>query len=102
MATSLNEKEGTFTNFEGRTQRFNKVLEPLAGARPEIEILRGLAGLMKIALPDGSAEDVFNELARREKPFQGLSYAALETGGTDIRILAEPVIPPLEQEGDIL
>ena len=37
------EKSGTFTNFEGRVQKFEKAFEPLAGSRPESEILQDLA-----------------------------------------------------------
>ncbi len=37
------EKEGTFTNFEGRVQRIEKVLEPLGEARPVSEILEGFS-----------------------------------------------------------
>jgi NADH-quinone oxidoreductase subunit G len=36
------EKEGTFTNFEGRVQRFKKALEPLGDSRPTLEILQAL------------------------------------------------------------
>ena len=96
------EKEGSFTNFEGRIQRFKKVLEPLAGSRTEFEILRALSGLLKIAFRYQTTEDVFTHLQAHEKPFQGLPCVQIGMGGTDIRVLAEPVIPAIEQKGDIL
>ena len=37
------EKEGTFTNFEGRVQRIRKAIEPLASSRPTVEILQELS-----------------------------------------------------------
>ncbi len=40
------EKEGTFTNFEGRVQRFKKAVEPLGASRPTLDILHDLGGLL--------------------------------------------------------
>jgi NADH-quinone oxidoreductase subunit G len=37
------EKDGTFTNFEGRTQSFHQALLPVGDARPDSEILISLA-----------------------------------------------------------
>ncbi len=34
------EKEGTFTNTEARIQRLYQVFEPLAGTRPDLEIIQ--------------------------------------------------------------
>ena len=78
------EKEGTFTNFEGRIQKFEKALAPLGESRPESEIL--------IALADGLGINIGPVPA----------YETLKTGSNDIRLLAEPVIPALEQETNIL
>ena len=40
------EKEGTFTNFEGRAQRFKKAVEPLGASKPTLEILEELGKLL--------------------------------------------------------
>ena len=45
-AASFAEKEGTFTNFEGRVQKVRKVIEPLGGSLPDGEIILKLAGIM--------------------------------------------------------
>ena len=37
------EKDGSFTNFEGRVQSFKKALNPLGASRPTLEILQDLA-----------------------------------------------------------
>ncbi len=37
------EKEGTFTSTERRIQRLYQVLEPLAGSRPDWEIIQDMA-----------------------------------------------------------
>ncbi|MCP2518900.1 2Fe-2S iron-sulfur cluster-binding protein [Candidatus Aminicenantes bacterium AC-708-M15] len=42
-STVIAEKEGSFTNSQGITQKFYRVLEPLGESRPEIEILTSLA-----------------------------------------------------------
>ena len=36
------EKNGSFTNFEGRVQKFKKALEPLGDSKPTLEILQNL------------------------------------------------------------
>jgi predicted molibdopterin-dependent oxidoreductase YjgC len=40
------EKDGTFTNFEGRVQRFRKAVEPLGASRTTSEILQELGRLL--------------------------------------------------------
>jgi len=96
------EKEGTFTNFEGRVQKFNKAVEPLDDSRPEWEILTALAKGLGIHTDHDTSEEIFNEMAAKIDAFRGLSYEKLTTGGSDIRVLAEPMIPALQQEADIL
>ncbi len=46
------EKSGTFTNFEGRVQKFNKAFEPLAESRPEGMILTDLSVRLGAPLSD--------------------------------------------------
>ena len=46
------EKSGTFTNFEGRVQRFNQALKPLEDSLPDTQILSGLAAELGMAMPD--------------------------------------------------
>ncbi len=96
------EKEGTFCNFEGRVQKFEKVFEPLEEARPEWEIMTGLARALGLHLHYDRAEEIFTELAVSSASFKGLTYEKLKTGSSDIRVLAAPVIPALEQASNIL
>ncbi len=42
------EKSGSFTNFEGRVQKFKKVLEPLGESKPTLEILKEIAQCLSI------------------------------------------------------
>jgi NADH-quinone oxidoreductase subunit G len=86
--TSFAEQEGTFTNFEGRVQRFWPALNPPAMARPAWQVLGVLlAGLDDSAAP-ATAGDAFLRLAELHDAFAGLSYAALGTRGA---LLNEPV-----------
>ena len=101
-ASTYIEKEGTFTNFEGITQKFNKVLEPLAEARPAWEILTALAKLLEIHMTYEEAGDIFHELALNVEAFRGLNYEKFATGGSDVRTMAAPTIPSLEQYDNIL
>lgn len=96
------EKEGTFTNFEGITQKFEKVLEPLGSAKAQWEILLALGRSLGMNLPYERAEDIFHELSLNVPFFKDLTYEKLNAGGEDIRAMAAPTIPSLEQYDNIL
>jgi NADH-quinone oxidoreductase subunit G len=67
------EREGTFTNFEGRVQRFRAALDPLGQALPTWDML----GRLLVALggtAGARAEHWFRELAGAVAPFAGLTY----------------------------
>lgn len=55
------EKDGTFTNFEGRVQRFHQALQPLGDARPAVDILLHLAKRLEQDFVYRDAEDLFME-----------------------------------------
>ena len=78
------EREGTFTNFEGRVQRFRTALDALGEARPDWEILSALAvslGLPDPALTSARADQVFQGLAGAVPAYAGMSYRSLGDGG---------------------
>ncbi|NOZ55315.1 MAG: molybdopterin-dependent oxidoreductase [Calditrichaeota bacterium] len=68
MATFV-EQEGTFTNFEGRVQRFWKAVEPLGESRTGLSILAGLATALGLEPVSENAEEVFAELAEQVPAF---------------------------------
>ncbi|MBW3555004.1 MAG: molybdopterin-dependent oxidoreductase, partial [Gemmatimonadetes bacterium] len=86
--TSFAEQEGTFTNFEGRVQRFWPALNPPPQARPAWQVL----GVVLAGLDDGAAPATagaaFLRLAQLHDAFGGLSYPELGTRGA---LLNEPV-----------
>lgn len=55
------EKDGTFTNFEGRVQRFQAAFDPIDEAREDIAILLDLARRLDLQMVYQSAEDLFME-----------------------------------------
>jgi NADH-quinone oxidoreductase subunit G len=78
------EADGTFTNFEGRVQRFRRALDPPGDALPGWEILARLG--RGLGLPDQlyaaeRAEQVFNALAASRPPFAGMTYRGLGDAG---------------------
>ena len=86
--TSFAEQEGTFTNFEGRVQRYWPALNPPPQARPAWQVLGVvLAGLDDAGAP-ATAGAAFQRLAELYDPFGGLSYPQLGTRGA---LLNEPV-----------
>ncbi len=91
--TYFAEQEGTFTNHEGRVQRFWPALEPPPLARPAWQVLGvTLAGLEDAPAP-ASAAGAFLRLAELYEPFGGLSYEQLGARGA---LLNEPVRLPAD------
>ena len=75
------EREGTFTNFEGRVQRFRIATEPLGAALAEWDLL-GRILAAGASIPAGArAELWFRELSRTVPAFAGLSYQSLGDTG---------------------
>lgn len=100
-ATSV-EKEGTYTNCDGRVQRFNKMLEPLANARSETQILKELSAALGFPLHYAETRDIFHEMSLCVESFKGLDYDSLGEGGGDIRTMAAPTVPISQQYDNIL
>jgi predicted molibdopterin-dependent oxidoreductase YjgC len=76
-AASFAEKDGTFTNFEGRVQPVRKALPPLGDSRPDWEIIRALAAAMGSPLRLETLDDVQLEMMELVPFFEGAS----EEGG---------------------
>jgi NADH-quinone oxidoreductase subunit G len=86
--TTHSEQEGTFTNHEGRVQRFWPALTPPGMARPTWLVLGALvAELSGEAVPRTAAE-AFAALAEAVPAFGGLDYDQLGTRGALVRLPA--------------
>jgi NADH-quinone oxidoreductase subunit G len=101
-ASTYAETEGSFTNFEGRVQRFERVLDSLAESMPQWRILVHLARQMGIHLHFDRAQEIFTEVALKVEAFKGLNYEILGLGGTDIRIMSAPTVPTLTQHSNLI
>lgn len=86
-AATYAEKEGTFTNFQGRVQRIFPAMKPLAEARTSLEILRDLARLLGVNVASAQASDVFDELAASNPAFSGINYGNIGLSG---KLIQEP------------
>jgi len=75
-AASPAEKEGTFTNFEGRVNRVREAIEPISESLPDWEIILWLADKMKYPLPVSSLQQVMDEIEELVPLYQG--YTDLE------------------------
>lgn len=71
------ESEGTFTNFEGRVQRFRKAMEPLGESLADWEILARIAAAVGLEHRSARTEDLFRALAQAVPAFSGMSYRSL-------------------------
>jgi len=78
------EREGTFTNFQGRVQRFRTALDPVGEACPDWRILGLVAralGVSDEALAAERADQVFQALAASVPAYASMSYRALGDAG---------------------
>ena len=80
-ASSFAEKEGTFTNFEGRVQRLHKAIEPVGQSLPDSEILLALAEAMGSTMPYASQQEVMEEIEEMVPFYRHLAFG--ETDKTD-------------------
>ena len=84
------ERDGTFTNFEGRVQRFRTAVEPLGDAVPTWDLIgRVLAQLGEGTLPS-RAEQWFRRLTDAVPAFAGLTYQAIGDHGQRVRDASSP------------
>jgi formate dehydrogenase alpha subunit len=63
-AASFAEKEGTFTNLEGKVQKIRQAIEPLGASRPDWQIILQLATALGQPMPFTSFQEIEEEMAR--------------------------------------
>ena len=62
-AASFAEKEGTFTNLEGKVQKIRQAIKPLGQSRPDWQIILQLAAALGHPMPFTSLEEVKEEMS---------------------------------------
>jgi NADH-quinone oxidoreductase subunit G len=75
------EKEGTFTNLQGRVQRFQAAVPPIGRSLPDLEILALLALELAIPLAGTSAEKIFGEIGQTVGAFAGMTWQTVGKSG---------------------
>jgi predicted molibdopterin-dependent oxidoreductase YjgC len=68
------EKEGTFTNIQGRVQLFRAAVPPMGQSLPDLDVFARLAEGLDVSLPGASAERVFEEIGRSVEAFAGMTW----------------------------
>ena len=76
---SFAEKEGTFSNTERRVQRVRKVVEPLAGAKPDTWIFTEIMRRMGYEQPHLTPAEIMDEIASVTPSFGGISHERLDS-----------------------
>jgi NADH-quinone oxidoreductase subunit G len=87
------ERDGTFTNFLGRVQRFRAAVEPLGDALAGWDLFGRVLGALGGPVAGGRAELWFRELARTVPAFDGLSYQSIGDGGAMLAGAAPTTAP---------
>ena len=75
------ERDGTFTNFLGRVQRFRAAVEPLGDALASWDLFGRVLSMLGGPAPLGRAELWFRELAKAVPAFASLTYQSLGSDG---------------------
>ncbi len=92
-AASFAEKDGTFTNFEGRVQAVRKAFPPLGDSRPDWEIILALAAGMGSPLSVETLNDVQREIEGLVPFFQAAPSPAGDDTPWAARRLYEQLFP---------
>ncbi|HUP88404.1 MAG TPA: molybdopterin-dependent oxidoreductase [Longimicrobiales bacterium] len=86
--TTFAEQEGTFTNFEGRVQRFWPALQSPPLARPAWQVIGVLLAGLGVNDAPASASNAFTLLGQYYPEYAGLSYEMIGSRGA---LINEPV-----------
>lgn len=99
-ATSGYEKDGTYTNLERRIQRVRKVIPPLAGSKPDWQVLIDVARRFGYDLPYRHPSQIMDEIAAMVPEYAGVSYRRIEHEGLHWPVSAndQPGVPTLHLE----
>ena len=87
------ERDGTFTNFLGRVQRFRAAVEPLGDALAGWDLFGRVLGALGGTVAGGRAERWFRELTHAVPAFAGLSYQSIGDAGAMLAGAAATTAP---------
>ncbi len=75
---SFAEKDGTFTNFEGRVQQLRKAIDPPDTSTPDWEIILKISREMGSSMQYTSSREIMNEIEEMVPLYQNLSHHDFE------------------------
>ncbi len=75
------ERDGSYTNNEGRVQLIRKAVEPAGQSRPEWEIFQNLAGRLGMDISYETCEQIAGEIAEFVPGYHGLTHNRIAQGG---------------------
>lgn len=93
-AASFAEKEGTFTNFEGRVQRLQKAIDPIGNCLPDWQIILQLAERTGYPMPYSSLEQLMDEIEEFVPLYQNMGRTSPEMNGIYQREFGSPTLGP--------
>ncbi len=85
------EREGSYTNFQGRVQRTAKCFEPLGMALAEHEVWHKLARLLGHSFDFTGCPEIFDMIGGTLSGFKGLTWEGLGWSGQMLAGVPEPV-----------
>ncbi|MFC1947901.1 formate dehydrogenase subunit alpha [Chloroflexota bacterium] len=77
-AAAFAEKDGTFTNFEGRIQQVRKAIDPPGTSLPDWEIILRLSREMGSSIQYSSSREILNEIEELVPLYQNLTHHDFE------------------------
>jgi formate dehydrogenase alpha subunit len=75
------EKDGTFTNSERRVQRIRKAVPAPGAAKPDWEIISGIAARMGYPMKYNRSSEIMDEIGQVTPAYAGITYERIETEG---------------------
>ncbi|MDD5435120.1 MAG: NADH-quinone oxidoreductase subunit NuoG, partial [Nitrospira sp.] len=78
---SFAEKDGTFTNQEGRVQRLNKLIEPQGDARADWQIISSVGEAIDPSFYYKNVSDIFEEIKSVVPMYSGIAFESLNGNG---------------------
>lgn len=79
-SASAVERDGTYTNNEGRVQLVRKAVEPAGRAKPEWEIFREIGARLGLAVKHKETRDVTDEIIASVPGYEGMTTLKLSEG----------------------
>jgi len=82
---SFVEKDGTFTNQEGRVQRLRRFIQPQGDAKADWEIIAAVGAAIEPSFNYGSVAGIFEEIKEAAPMYRGIAFESLDGNGAIVK-----------------